>query len=172
VVDRLTSLVYFGGLMKLKAMVFTAIVLSFLAGSALAQLNLNSRHPDESPSYTFNQRFSSENALKTLKRIESYLQSFRTLTDTYKKRFTKAELAKVGNTDWENQGLGFYNGTRAIEGSIRKQEYQLRQLEYELAQLKYEGRQMSSDELNEKKIAFEKAEKEFQAFWDSFSIRD
>jgi hypothetical protein len=77
-----------------------------------------------------------------------------------------------GAADWENQGLGFYNGSRAIEGSVRKQEYQLRQLEYELAQLKYEGRQMSSDELNEKKIVFEKAEKEFQAFWDSFSIRD
>jgi hypothetical protein len=158
--------------MKLKATVSITLLLAFLACSALAQLNLDSRHPDESQSYTFNQRFSSVNALKNLKRIEGYLQSFRTLTDGYKDRFTEAELAKVGNTDWENQALGFYNGTRAIEGSIRKQEYQLRKLEYELAQLKYEGRQMSSDELNEKKIAFEKAEKEFQVFWDSFSIRD
>jgi len=53
---------------------------------------------------------------------------------------------------------------RLVEGTLLKQEYLLRQAEYKLAQLKSIGGAVSSGELEERRIAYATATKNFQTF--------
>jgi len=158
--------------MKIKIL-YLAMVLSLVGAlSVLGQLKLKGRHPDEPADYTYNERLSAKNALDTLKMIDASLQSFQRLTEASKGKLAKREITKVGNTAWDQQQLGFYNGVKAVEGTVRKQDYQIKQLEYELAQIQHEAGKISGKALDEKKAAYQRAEKEFQSFWDTLQIRD
>ena len=157
--------------MKIKVL-FACVLVIIAVLSVCGQLNPRNHNPDEPADYTYNERFSAQNALKTLKSIDAALQSFQTLTEEQKGKLTKEELAQVGNTAWDVQHLGFYNGVRAIEGTVRKQDYEIKRLEYELAKVKYGAGRISHKSLNERKKAYQEAEQEFQRFWDAFEIRD
>ncbi|MFC1541858.1 hypothetical protein ACFL50_05350 [Candidatus Latescibacterota bacterium] len=155
---------------------FLCATILFLSLSASAELNLQNnkqlRDLGADPDSIFNERFSYEHALNRIEYINSYLKSFRTLTEQYKDRFTSEELNGVGNTDWVMQNLGFHNNLKAVEGALRKQDYLLKQLEYELAQYKHTAGEITDDELVVKRTANKHAEAEFQTFWDSFNILD
>jgi hypothetical protein len=68
------------------------------------------------------------------------------------------------------QNLGFPNHVGAVKGTLLKQEYLIKKLTYELAQSK--AREVSKEDLSEAKKDCEKAEKQFQDYWDSFSVSD
>lgn len=128
---------------------------------------LSPAHPDEPISYTLNDRFSLDNALESLSRVKGALSSFVQLTESGKPASEEFEY-----TGWEYQNLGFPNWTGAIEGSLRKQDYQLKKLELELARKQYEDGEISQESLQEKQNAYNLAEGEFQAFWNSFTVAD
>lgn len=140
--------------------------------SIYGQLRLKDRHPDEPATYTFNERFSVKRAIENLKYMDGSLQSFYLLTELSKTKFSKEEITKIGHTEPDAQTLGFYNAVHAVEGTIRKQAYQIKKLEYELAQAKFDAGKIRPKELAQKKLADQKAEKDFQAFWDTFKVRD
>ncbi|NEP40179.1 MAG: hypothetical protein F6K35_13435 [Okeania sp. SIO2H7] len=124
-------------------------------------------HPDEAIADTLNNRFSLDNALESLSRVKGALSSFVQLTKSGKPASEEFEY-----TGWEYQNLGFPNWTGAIEGTLRKQEYQLKELELELARKQYEDGEISQESLQEKQNAYNLAKKEFQTFWNSFTIAD
>jgi len=150
------------------------IICSIIAISfpAYGDLNLKPVHPDESADYTFNERFSSKHSLESLATIKSALDSFRKLTETAANKISKETLGKIGNTSWEMQNLGFVNHVKAVKGTILKQEYLIKKLTYELAQTKSKSGETNQRDLLEIKREYEKAEKQFQEFWNTFGIAD
>jgi len=150
------------------------IICSIIAISfpAYGDLNLKPVHPDESAEYTYNERFSSKHALDGLARIKSALDSFRKLTEIAAKKISKETLSKIGNTSWETQNLGLVNSVEAVKGTLLKQEYLIKKLTYELAQTKSKSGEINQRDLLEIKREYEKAEKQFQEFWNSFGIAD
>lgn len=152
------------------------VLLLCLSVSVSAELNLDDNknliHWEEDPLQVFNDRFSYDNALYRLDQINGYLDSFRALTEMSRSQLSEEELQGIGNTGRDVQSLGFHNIPLTVEGALRKQHYQLAQLEYELAQYKFEDDEITGDELNMKRDAFEQAEADFQEFWDSFTILD
>ena len=112
-------------------MLRTLIICSIIAISfpAYGDVDLKSVHPDESADYTYNERFSSKRSLESLATIKSALDSFRKLTETAANKISKETLAKIGNTSWEMQNLGFVNHVEAIKGTILKQEYLIKEID-------------------------------------------
>jgi len=150
------------------------IICSIIAISfpAYGEVDLKSVHPDESADYTYNERFSSKRSLESLTTIKSALDSFRKLTETAANKISKETLSKIGNTSWEMQNLGFVNLVEAVRGTILKQEYLIKKLTYELAQRKSKSGEINQRDLLEIKREYEKAEKQFQEFWNTFGIAD
>ncbi|MBD2101529.1 hypothetical protein [Leptolyngbya sp. FACHB-261] len=128
--------------------------------------------PDEPSNTTLNERFSLANSLERLQQIESALKSFQALTQKVEGKLPKRELAQVGNTDSETQNLGFHNWSGAVEGTLRKQNYQLKQLEFQLAQKQFAYGEIQRAELDQKERSFKQAEQDFQTFLSSFQIAD
>jgi len=161
---------YMKGVDMLRSLIiFSIIAISF---PAYADVDLKSVHPDESADYTYNERLSSKRSLESLATIKSALDSFKKLTETASNKISKETLAKIGNTSWEMQNLGFVNHVEAIKGTILKQEYLIKKLTYELAQIKSKTGEINQRDLLEIKREYEKAEKQFQDFWNTFGIAD
>lgn len=136
--------------------------------SALGYLNLHKRHPDAAEgAEEFNTGYSSDQALRRLTQMQSFLASFSQLTEQARGKLTAAELDAVGNTSAEMQTIGFHNIPLTVEGTVLKQDYRLRQVQYELAQLKRQRGGISVQELNRARGAYEEATKRFQVFWDT-----
>jgi len=136
--------------------------------SALGYLNLHKRNPDGAEgAEEFNTGYSSDQALQRLSQVQSFLDSFNRLTNQARGRLTAAELNAVGNTGAEMQSIGFHNIPLIVEGTVLKQDYQLRQAQYELAQLKRQRGDISVQELDRTRSAYEEATKRFQIFWDT-----
>lgn len=106
-------------------------------------------HPDEPVSDTFNSRFSLQNAITRLSMVE--------------------DLA--GNLSGE-QAMAFNNSVGALEGTLRKQEYQIAKLEFELAKHQYRDGNITKEQLDEKASAFLRATEDFKNFWSVFGISD
>ena len=138
----------------------------------VTDLRLQKVHPDEPINDTLLERFSLNDSLGRIKQIDGALNSFRNLTDRSKPALGSKAVLKIGNTDWETQNLGFTNWVNALEGTLRKQDYQIKKLEYQLAQKQYEDKAISQSLLNQKQAAYRKAKKDFQAFMNSFSVAD
>lgn len=151
---------------------FVVYSLVALAVPAYGEVGLRPVHPDESADYTFNERFSAENSLENLAAVKSALDSFRKLTAAAADTLPKKRLAEIGNTSWEIQSLGFVNYVEGIKGTLLKQDYLIKKLRYELEQRKSESGESTGKDLMETKADFEKAEKQFQKFWDAFGIAD
>ena len=147
-------------------------LLTIITVPVIGQLKLKDRHPDEPARHTFHERFSLKNSLSAVKQIDKAFESFRKLTGRSRERLSHEEISKIGNMSSEAQSLGFHNWVGAVEGTLRKQNYQIQKLEFELAQAKYETGKIGEDELEKEEIRYKKAEKEFKRFWDSFTIAD
>lgn len=155
-------------------MLRTFIICSIIAMafSAYGDVTVKSVHPDESADNTYNERLSTKSSLESLARIKSALESFRKLTKEVTGKIPKEKLAEIGNTSWDMQNLGFVNHVEAIKGTLLKQEYIIKKLTYELAQRKVKSGEMSQREVVEIQREYEKAEKQFQEFWNTFGIAD
>lgn len=155
-------------------MLRTIIFCSILAMSVSAHgdVHLKPVHPDEPADYTYSERFSAKRSLESLGAIQSALDSFRKLTEASAGRIPGKTLAKIGNTGWEMQNLGFANHVGTVKGTILKQEYRIRKLTYELAQVKAKSGEISQADLSAARQDYEEAEKQFQDFWNSFHIED
>jgi hypothetical protein len=154
----------------LRALIICSILaISF---SAYGDLNLKPIHPDEPADYTYKERFSTRSSLESLDAIQSALDSFRKLTEASAGKIPKKTLTKIGNTGWEMQNLGFVNHVGTVKGTILKQEYLIKKLTYELAQGKARSGEISQADLSAIRKEYEKAEKQFQDFWNSFDIAD
>lgn len=129
-------------------------------------------HPDEPAQETLDQRFSVKNSLARMQQIDAALKSFRQLTEASQEKLGETEVAKVGNTDWETQNLGFHNWVGAVEGTLLKQNYQIAQLELKLAQQQYAAGKITKTELGQKVLHEQKAAQKFEQFWKSFNIAD
>jgi hypothetical protein len=160
--------------MKAAAWVFAVTLISVSMLAALGQLQLkgHDRVPDESANETYSQRFSLGNAITCTKQIDRALRSFVMLTKLSKKKLTEAEVRRVGNTESDIQTLGFQNWVGAVEGTLRKQNYQIAKLEYELAVAQRKTGSVSASTLKQKQTAYRKAEKDFKGFWNRFGIAD
>jgi hypothetical protein len=154
----------------LRAIIICSILAISL--SAHAELILDPIHPDEPADYTYNERFSTRSSLNSLDAIKSSLESFRKLTEASAGKIPKDTLTKIGNTGWEMQNLGFPNHVGTVKGTLLKQEYLIKKLTYELAQTKSRSGEVSQADLSAAKADSEKAEKQFQDFWNSFRVSD
>jgi len=136
--------------------------------ATLGYLNLKQRHPDgvEGPD-EFRNQYSAELAIQRMDQVEGFLTSFSRLTRLSKGRVLQKELSEAGNTDPEMQTIGFHNIPLVVEGTILKQDYLLKQAEYKLAQLQHLGGNVTTIQLEEKRLAYDRATKSFQAFWDT-----
>ena len=136
--------------------------------SAVGYLNLHKRHPDASEGKDeFDKEYSSEKALERLTQMRGFLKSFSQLTEKVRGRLSESELKALGNTGRDMQTIGFHNIPLVVEGTILKQAYQLAQAQYQLAQLKRNRGDISSEELDRARTAYEKATRQFQMFWDT-----
>jgi hypothetical protein len=151
---------------------FSICLLIALAVPAYGETGLKPVHPDESADYTFNERLSVNNSLESLAAVKSALASFRKLTAAATGKIPRERLAEIGNTGWEIQNLGFVNYVETIKGTLLKQDYLIKKLRYELAQQKSKSGEITGKDLLEAKGEFEKAEKQFQGFWNTFGVAD
>lgn len=136
--------------------------------SSVGHLNLHKRHPDGAEGIVeFNYEFSSEVALGRLTQIQSFLASFRQLTMQARIVLPEAQLQSAGNTGAEMQSIGFHNIPLTVEGALLKQDYQLRQAQYELAQLRRDRGDISEEQMERAKTAYQAATRRFQMFWDT-----
>jgi hypothetical protein len=159
--------------MKFKMSLPVTVILSvFIALPVLAELKLEDRAPGEVASHTLKKRFSPENSLDCIKKINKALESFRILTEKSKDTLSSEEISVIGNMGWEIQHLGFHNWVAAVEGTLRKQDYQIKRVEFQLAEEKYKAGKIEKKEVEEKEVNRKKAERDFQTFWDSFCIAD
>jgi len=126
----------------------------------------------ESTARILERRFSFQNSLTRVKQIRKALESFHNLTKESKGKLSSKILARIGNTDGSVQYIGFPNWTGAIEGTLRKQDYQIQKLEYELAKYKYQVGRIVESELQQKEKNYRESEHAFRAFWSSFYIVD
>ena len=139
------------------------LLLVFIALPVTGQLKLkNNLNPDETADHTFNKRFSIENSLRRIKQVREALASFRKLTEKSRDKLSEEEMSAIGNTDGERQNMGFYNWVGAIEGTLRKQDYQIKKLEFELAKYEHKSGKLEEKELKQKEACYKKAEAEFQ----------
>ena len=138
----------------------------------VSDLQLKPVYPDETVSYTLNERFSVKNSMRVLPQIKGALNSFHTLTEKSKSALGEKALSEVGNTDWEVQNLGFTNWVASVEGTIKKQDYQMKKLEFELAKKQYEDKEIVKAVLDQKAVSYQQAKQEFLKFWNSFKISD
>jgi len=148
------------------------LILIFIALPVIGQLKLKDVNPDEPADYTFHKRFSLENSLRRIKQVREALASFQKLTEKSRDKLSEEEMSTIGNTDWERQYMGFHNWVGAIEGTLRKQDYQIKKLELELAREKHKSGRLEEKEFKQKEACYRKAEAEFQKFWDSFVVVD
>jgi hypothetical protein len=146
------------------------VVLVLVTPHAAADLVLKDR-PDESADYTYHERFSTENALRRIGQLREAVHAFQTITELYKPVGAK-EIEGIPCTDGVTQLLGLPNWLGAVEGTLRKQDYVITKLEWELAQARERLGEATAEEVTEKHQAFEKAERDFQKFWDGFDILD
>jgi hypothetical protein len=145
--------------------------------SADAKLNLNKDisggdDPKKDGEQIYNNAFTVQSALEDIKAIASALSSFTKLTAISRKTMTKDKLREIGNTDGDIQDNGFWNWLGAVEGTLRKQEYQINKLNYDLAQKRYKLGEIKNDELQKAKKEYEEGERKFQVFWDSYGVFD
>jgi hypothetical protein len=154
----------------LRALIVCSIIA--ISVSACGEVGLKPVHPDEPANYTFDERFSTKRSLESLAVIKSALDSFRKLTEAAADKIPKERLAEIGNTGWDMQNMGFVNHVEAIKGTILKQDYLMKKLRYELAQRKSKSGAIDQRDLLETKDEYEKAEKQFQEFWNTFGIAD
>lgn len=155
-----------------KSFIFHSIILVSVITLASAELKLGPFHRDEPAEYTFEHRFSLDNALSFLKRVHGSLQSFRDLTEEAREKISQDKLKKIGNTDWETQNLGFPNQVKSIEGTLRKQDYQIKKLQFQLIQEQTKQGTGKKEELGEAQKAYERAEQSFREFWDELKVKD
>lgn len=139
---------------------------------AQAESGLKPVHPDEPASYTYDERLSSARSLESLAVIKSALDSFRKLTEAAKGKIPREQMAKIGNTGWEMQNLGFVNHMESVKGTLLKQDFLVKKLTYELAQRKSKSGEIDQKKLVEIKGEYEKAAEKFQKFWNAFGIAD
>ena len=144
------------------------LILGLAAAPNCSALDLKQLHPDEPADYTFNTRFSVENALRSADQVSSIFNSFRKLTDASRGKLPVKKLKEIGNTDSEMQTLGFTNIPGAIKGTLLKQDYQIKKLRYEALQLA----KAEPDKLASAQKDFKQAEETFQKYWNSFGISD
>lgn len=147
-------------------------LLFFLVRDMQADLKLKPIHPDETVEQTLTQRFSPENAIAVIGTMQEWLESFRRLTAAARGRIGAAAWKEIGNTEWDIQTLGFANLPRAVEGTLRYQNWQLKQARHQLAMMELKAGKTSALKTGQARQELEQAEKEFQAFWDSLSIGD
>lgn len=137
-----------------------------LTSNPTTDLRLKPIHPNEPVNYTLEERFSLENSLTRTQQIKEAFNSFRQLTEK------SLAGTNVKNTDSETQTLGFTNWVGAVEGTLKKQDYQIKKLEFELAQEQYKAEKINKATLDQKVAQYQMSKQEFQAFWQSFGVAD
>jgi hypothetical protein len=149
---------------------------NILDSNYIADLNLQPRgsEPDvgESVEYTYNKRFSFEDAIEDINSIRNMLGSFRNLTEESRKYISKEKLNMIGYTSGEMQMLGFANNPNAVEGALRKQEYLIKKLRYELAKYQLKAKNIEQAQFKEIEKEYQQERTSFQEFWNSFQIAD
>lgn len=110
--------------------------------------DLEQVHPDEDVNYTFNTRFSLANALDRV-----------------------GQLKEISVPEGE-QFMAFSNSIGAVEGTLRKQDYEIKRLEFELAKVLFRDGEITKEQLDQKESAYNEAVSDFKAFWKSFGISD
>lgn len=118
------------------------------------------------------ERFNFTNALTGVQNINAWLKSFRELTRITADRITPEERGQVDNLGADMQSIGFYNWTKSVEGTLRKQNYDICRLEYELALEKLATGKVSQAEVSEKEKRYQEASKDMQDFLSKFHIAD
>jgi hypothetical protein len=149
---------------------------NILDSNYIADLNLQPRgtEPDvvEPVEYTYNKRFSFEDAIEDINSIRNMLGSFSSLTVESRKYISKDKLNKIGYTSGEMQMLGFVNAPNAVEGALRKQEYMIKKLRFELAKYQLKEKIIEQDKFNKIEKEYQQEKTSFQEFWDLFQIAD
>jgi len=148
------------------------IMMFFFVAAVQAELALKPIHPDETVEQTLNQRFSLENALANMEAIKGYLESFRGLSAAAKGKIAARTLERIGHTDWETQMLAFSNLPSAVEGTLRYQNCLLKKTLYQLAVMETKAGKTPAQKTKQARQEMERAEKEFQKFWDSLAVAD
>lgn len=110
--------------------------------------DLQQVHPDEDASYTFNTRFSLDNALDRV-----------------------GQLKRISMPQGE-KSMAFTNSVGAIEGTLMKQDYEIKKLDFELAKVLFRDGELTQEQLDQKEAAYNEAVNAFKAFWESFGISD
>ena len=147
-------------------------VMIFFAATLSGELHLRPIHPDETVEQTLKERFSPESALTSMNAIKNYLQSFRSLTAAARGKLSAREWQRIGHTDREIQDLAFANMPLAVEGALRYQNWLLKKTLYQLATMEKNAEKSLPQKAEAARQEMERAEKDFQAFWDSLAIAD
>jgi len=119
-----------------------------------------------------NDRFNFSNALTGIQYNNDWLKSFQILTKFTVDKLSYEEKQQVGNLGVEMQTLGFYNWSKTVEGTLRKQEYELCKLEYELALERKASGKVAAAEVAEKEKKYQKARRQLQEFLEKFHVAD
>ncbi len=68
--------------------------------------------------------------------------------------------------------MAFSNSIGAVEGTLRKQNYEIKRLEFELAKVLFRDGEITKEQPGSKESAYNEAVSDFKAFWKSFGISD
>lgn len=102
--------------------------------------------------------------IKKLVVINSYLDSFRKLTNKSRKYFSDKELESIGNTDSAMQLIGFNNIPIYIKGALYDQNYIISRQFYSIAIEKYKNGEISKGEIENCSNEFKKQKSIYEDF--------
>lgn len=138
-----------------------------------ALLHRESQSFDQEPTtYTLTVRFGLQNSLERVKQVQEWLGKFAQLADQRAGLAEKPVNPDSLWPDWETYALGFGNWTRAIEGTLRKQELLIVRLQYELARKQLQDGEINEADLKAAREILNQREKDFIGYFKEFSIAD
>lgn len=134
-----------------------------------------SRDPDSLryyPGQEFDGNYKVDHTLSSFKFINSYLDSFRKLTDTVSNTLSYEEKLRIDNLSWDIQTLGIHNHSSTVLVGIRELYYIIKKLDFELAIYKFQLEEITLEELDKKTDEYKRARHEFIEYANSVGYYD
>ncbi len=137
-----------------------------------SDLGLKPLHPDETVEQSINQRFSADNALRTLATVQEMLDSLSMAVISRHGTECKRRLAAIEARFGDGITVGIANYPTILEGTIRLQRFTIADLRHELVTNRHAHGEESREAVENARDTLETASQEFTDFWQDARVAD
>jgi hypothetical protein len=150
----------------------TVLVAALMAMPLSGELGLKPLHPDETVDESLNQRFSADNALRTIATVEEMLDSLSVAVINRREGTCEKRLAAIEAAFRDKVTVGIANYPTVLEGAVRLQRLTIADLQHQLALSKHAHGAESQESVRNALDTLETARRQFLEFWESARVAD